>query len=123
MIPPNKNPPVLHKCFGCGVEKDLGCLEVYPYPEDHRLCEEPLEPLFVLECQPGGPGFGEGEWRAVVVCHECFRKLDPDMWISENCWKNINPVIPFDELPLNNIDGDGKWKPENYHVATPVNLR
>ena len=39
------------QCHGCGVEKDMTVLETYPYPEDQRLCEGPIEPLFVLEVQ------------------------------------------------------------------------
>jgi hypothetical protein len=108
------------KCLGCGTEKDTEVLETYPYPEDERLCDGEIEPLFVLECQAGGPGFNDEPWRVVIVCHECFRKLDPDMWISENCWKSINPVVPFDKLPFNNLSMDtdeqtyAKWKPESY---------
>jgi hypothetical protein len=83
------------KCYGCGIEKDLTKEEVYPYPEDEKLTTDPIPPLFVLECQ-SEKSF---TFRAVVVCHECFRLLDPDMWIGENCWISINPIIPFDELP------------------------
>lgn len=110
------------KCLGCGVEKDTEVLEVYPYPEDQRLCEDPIPPLFVLECQPSKTR--TDPWRVGIVCHECFRKLDPDMWISENCWISINPVVPFDQLPLNKLDpatdaeADAKWKPENYVQPT-----
>jgi hypothetical protein len=95
----------------------MAVLEPYPYPEDERLCEGPIEPLFVLEIQPDE---GPGDWKVAVVCHECFKKLDPDMWISENCWININPVIPFDKLPLNDLpletdeDAAAKWNPASY---------
>ena len=109
------------KCLGCGVEKDMEILEVFPYPEENMLCEDPLPPLFVLECQPWSDDKEDRRpWRVVIVCHECFRKLEPDMWISERCWKNINAVTPFEELPLNNLPSDtesvlfGKWNPESY---------
>jgi hypothetical protein len=98
------------KCFGCGVEKDLYELEIYPYPEDKTLCDDPIPPLMVLECQRRP----ENEWKACVVCFECFRKLDPDLWISENCWNSINPIIKFDDLPLANEDEP--FKLENYYL-------
>ena len=84
------------KCFGCGVEKDMDVLEVYSHPETDMLCEDPLVPLFALECQPLTKG---DPWKMVVVCHECFHKLEPDMWIGENCWKSLDPVVLFEDLP------------------------
>jgi hypothetical protein len=102
------------KCLGCGVEKDMDVLEPYPYPEDERLVEGPIVPLFVLDCEPSDRTGGK-QWKAVVVCHECFKRLDPDMWISERCWININPVVPFDELPLTkSFDDENKWQPQGY---------
>lgn len=96
------------KCYGCGIEKDLTKEEVYPYPEDERLTTDPIPPLFVLECQAKD---SNGGYRAVVVCHKCFRLLDPDMWIGENCWISINPAIPFCQLP-EVIKYD--WEPRSY---------
>jgi len=84
------------KCCGCGAEKDMSVLETYPFPEDEIFCNEPIQPLLNLECQPKDKS---GEWKLTIVCHECFKKLDPDMWISENCWIGINPIITFDKLP------------------------
>jgi hypothetical protein len=105
------------KCYGCGIEKDMTQLETYPYPEEDRLVDEPIEPLFVMECQ-AKEHLPDGSWgfRAVVVCHECFHKLDPDMWIGEDtCWEPLKPVIPFNQLPPV-VEGDGKWKPEFYPI-------
>ena len=71
-------------------------------------------------CGPNGPEATVAVRFAVIVCHECFKKLDPDMWISENYWININPSIPFDKLPLNNLpletdeDAAAKWNPTSY---------
>jgi hypothetical protein len=89
------------RCFGCDIEKDLDISEIYPY--EYGLADEPIQPLFVLDCQ--GPRItndpnGYSEYRMVVVCHACFHILDPDMWISEGCWKAINPKIPYDKLPM-----------------------
>lgn len=84
------------KCYGCGIEKNPAADEVYPWPEDDKLATDPIPPLLVLDCQ------GEtdcDDYRAAVVCHGCFRKLDPDMWIGESCWIRINPKIPFAQLP------------------------
>jgi len=83
------------KCHGCGVEKDPSVKEVYPYPSD-GLTDDPMEPLITFDCSvsPGGGG-----WKMVIVCHECFHRLDPDMWICQSIWESINPVVPFDSLP------------------------
>lgn len=101
------------QCFGCGVEKDPKVLEEYSHPETDRICDGPVPPLFVIECQPTGKDTG---WKAVVVCHECFHRLDPDMWISERCWESLNPTTPFDKLPSNNLDIPDRWNPENYQT-------
>ena len=72
--------------------------EVYPYPEEDRIIEEPIDPLMTIDCQ--GPRIGEvTDWRVVTVCHNCFHKLDVDMWISDHCWQSLNPVTPFEQLP------------------------
>jgi hypothetical protein len=88
------------KCLGCGVEKDMAVKEVYPYPEDERFCEEPIQPIFELECEPWSEvDKKDASWRKVRVCHECFHKLEPDGWISSRCWRNLKPVTPFEDLP------------------------
>jgi hypothetical protein len=86
----------LVKCFACGVEKDTEVLEPFPYPD--CFVDEPLAPLWILDVQSND--WPPREWRTTVVCHECFHKIDPDMWIREDHWNNINPVVPFDRLPL-----------------------
>ena len=104
------------QCFGCGVEKDTEVLERYPldkYPED-PICDDPICPLFVLEVQPNQPVLDSSTWKAAVVCHECFHKLEPDLWIGENCWRGISPVIPFDKLPRLLTDQKQKLEPLNY---------
>lgn len=80
------------KCLACGVEKDTEIKEVYPFPED-GLIDEPIEPLMRVDCQ------GTADWRVVTVCHTCFHKLEVDMWISESCWRSLNPITPFEHLP------------------------
>lgn len=80
-------------CLACGVLKDPSIKEVYPYPED-GLIDEPINPLMTLDCQ--GP---LGDCRVVTVCHACFHRLDPDMWISDRCWLSLDPVTPFAQLP------------------------
>lgn len=87
------------KCMGCGIEKDLNVFETFPFAGQRITQKIPIEPLFVLECQPNN----DDEWRMAITCHECFTKLSPDMWISEDCWIRINPVIPFNELPIDNL--------------------
>jgi hypothetical protein len=83
------------KCFGCGIEKDMDILEASPFADGDGLTDEPIPPLFVLDCQ--GP---QKEFRQVVVCHNCFHRLEPDMWISKGMWDNINPAVPYEKLPI-----------------------
>jgi hypothetical protein len=102
-------------CFGCDVQKDTDVLETSPYADEDGIVDYPIKPLHVIDCEPGL--MGASEWKVVVVCHECFHKLDVDMWISENCWKSLNPVVPFEKLPLPLKDADWKQRsnPANYH--------
>jgi hypothetical protein len=83
---------VKKKCLACGVEKDTEVKEIYPYPDD-GIIDKPIEPLMTIDCQ------GNKDWRVITVCHECFHKLDVDMWISERCWLTLNPLTPFEQLP------------------------
>jgi hypothetical protein len=102
------------KCFGCGVKKDTDVLEAYPYPDD-GIVDYPIAPLHVLDCQSGNGH--TSVWKVVVVCHDCLHRLDPDLWISEDCWRSLNPVVPFDKLPLpsGNVDHSQRDNPANYH--------
>lgn len=97
------------RCLACGVEKDTSVKEVYPFPEDGMI-EEPVEPLFGVECQGS---FGKG-WRMAIVCHTCLHKLAPDMWISEQCWLNLNPITPFEQLPTPSKDANTRFVVETY---------
>jgi hypothetical protein len=100
------------QCWGCGTEKDTSAFEAYPYPEEERLTDEPIPPLFVIDCQPQEKEDGH-DYRVVVVCHECFHKLDVDMWIGSRCWRKLNPKIVFEKLPLyDSVNGRGE--PEDY---------
>ena len=85
------------RCLACGVQKDTTVKEVFPYPEDGFI-DDPIDPFFTLHCE--GPRVnGATDWRVVTVCHHCFHKLEPDMWISNRCWESLSPVTPFDQLP------------------------
>lgn len=82
------------KCLACGIEKDVSILETYPYEELYQA--EPITPIFIgLECK-----CDDGTIRLVNVCHECFHKLQPDMWISEKCWESISPITEVVELEI-----------------------
>ena len=85
-------------CQSCGIEKDDEVLEYYKY-DDSIAIDSPVSPLFELSCQPND---FNSPFRIATVCHECFHKLDPDMWISEACWKKLNPVVEFSKLELEN---------------------
>ena len=82
------------KCLACGIEKNPAVFEKYPYEEDN-ITTIPVPPLFEIDCQPSG----KKVWKKVIVCHKCYHALEPDMWISEHCWKGINPITPFEQLP------------------------
>lgn len=84
------------KCHGCGVEKDPAIFEIYPFPEDHIVIDKPIQPFFDLDCEPNDRN---DDWKLVKVCHGCFHKLDPDMWISQRCWEVITPITAFADLP------------------------
>ena len=99
------------ECFACGIEKDLAALEVSKWAKEDGLCDEPIPPLHVMECQSNTD---RGLFKATVICLECHHKLQPDMWISEGMWVALNPVIPFDRLSKLSLVEKGKWDPESY---------
>lgn len=85
------------RCQACGVEKDTEVKEVYPYPND-GVTDGPIGPFFTLDCQ--GPRLDEiSDWREAKCCHNCFHKVDADMWISLHRWQSLNPSVPFEKLP------------------------
>jgi len=96
------------KCFACRAERDPHGRAMYPYPEDYIDTEKSVPQLLVLECE------GEAEFRVAVVCHDCFHKLDPDMWVSKRCWESLRPHVPYDQLPEESEDKDKRWLPETY---------
>ncbi len=93
-------------CLACGAEKDTAVTELY-VGAGHLVNDVPIDPLFVLCCE--GHGVHAGDWRHVVVCHGCFDRLEPDMWISSECWATLSPVVPFERLPPH-------VEPHNYAV-------
>lgn len=94
---------MIMNCFACDVEKDTEVLEASPFAEEDGLTTEPIQPLFILDCQgpriPNDPK-GYSEFRQVAVCHMCFHALSPDMWIGKTHWEEINPKIPYNRLPM-----------------------
>jgi len=104
-------------CQGCGAERDSVKQYLYPYPDDGIDTSEPISLLFKLDCQgPPIPDHPQGysEYRTALVCHSCFHRLEPDMWISEACWKRLSPVVPYEKLPLLDLDTAGdRWDPRS----------
>lgn len=103
------------RCFACGVLKDTDVKEIYTAGTE--LCQDELiPPLLVIECEV--PLTDLVGWRAVVVCHGCFHRLDLDMWIDQKVWESINPRVLFNQLPPvvcgARVEGGGQWDPENY---------
>ena len=86
------------QCLACGIEKDTSIKEVYPYPDD-GIDDELVAPLFSFDCQGVQGAHGVEDWRVVTICHSCFHKLNPDMWINEPMWQSLNPIMPFESLP------------------------
>ncbi|MES2597737.1 MAG: hypothetical protein V4662_20495 [Verrucomicrobiota bacterium] len=87
------------QCHACGIEKDPDALELYPFPEDGVVDDQPISPFFTLDCQPTSAARERSDWRVARVCHACFHRLDVDQWISDACWESLNPVTPFEQLP------------------------
>lgn len=105
-------------CLACGITKETSHNEIYPYPDDGIVDDEPVCPLWVLECRGA-------EWRVAIVCHHCFHKLDPDMWINDRGWAFLNPITPFEKLPLPVEDSSILFQVETYgpSVKQPLSPR
>jgi hypothetical protein len=103
---------LLMKCMGCGAEKDLDVLARYPYPGD-GIVDEPILQLWTIDCA-GVPD--TSAWRTAVVCHECFHRLEPDLWINQTMWESLTPVVPFDRLPNDDLMPPEKHDPRNYQA-------
>jgi hypothetical protein len=52
--------------------------------------------------------------KAGVVCWSCFWKTDPDLWISNECWDALSPLVPSSSLPSLFVSHDMMWDPTNY---------
>jgi len=86
----------VEKCLSCGVEKDINSLEVYPYEGDCIITDEPVQPLIDIECQSV---IDHTDFRLASICHSCFHKVQPDMWMSAAEWKSLKPNTAFSDLP------------------------
>ena len=84
------------KCLACGIEKDIREEEMYPYEEDNITTEGPIQPLLNIECQSNTD---HTDFRIVTICHNCYHKIQPDMWMSQGEWELIRPVTNFNNLP------------------------
>ncbi len=87
----------LKTCPVCLTIKDTEVKEVYPFPDDHIVLH-PIDPLMEMDVQPDD--CDTGKWRRIAVCHQCYHRLQPDMWISEECLRQVQCKTPFTELPL-----------------------
>ena len=92
------------KCHACGIEKDPEVKEIDPY--DPLQTGLPRRPLADIECQPGGVTPSEGDWRVITLCRKCWHHLNPDMWTCQEHYEELNPVTPFNELPILTPDED-----------------
>jgi len=122
---------MLLRCFGCGAERNTEIFELYCYEEEGMDDGEPRPPLFVIPCDytvsSSNPTLNDKSG-AAVVCHECFHKLSPDMWIDRGCWESIDPLIQTEDLPdifqgVQNCShaARAQWDPETYaHVKVPI---
>ena len=83
------------RCDACGIEKDLGQEEVYPFDDEAIDNEFPSPPLIDVECQPINRN---RPWKTAKVCHRCLYKLGPDLWINQVIWDTFHPVKSFEDL-------------------------
>lgn len=108
-------------CLACGADKDLTKKEFYPYEREGIVQDEAIDPLLMLDCQgPRIPDHPKGycEFRVTLVCHVCFHKLSPDMWISKRCWEQLAPMTPYEKLPvLDHDDAGNRRKIEHYSLS------
>ena len=75
------------------------------------LTDEAIAPILLIECQ--NLHFQE-TYRMCLVCHNCFEKLDPDMWIDSLGWESLNPITKFEDLPITDGDGLERWEIAKY---------
>lgn len=88
-------------CSSCGIKKDPEIKEIYPFPDDGIVDDKAIGPLIRIKVA-GHP------FRIASVCHQCFHKLDPDMWISQAQWESEPRRIVFENLPPEELDAKAK---------------
>lgn len=109
---------MLMHCFCCGVEKDTEVYELNTQ-DDSLIQDQPIPPLFVLECARTISA-SVTDWRITIVCHGCYFRLQPDMWISDSMWTAAKPKLVFEDLPRE-IENAVKWEPTVYaYVNVPL---
>jgi len=91
------------RCHGCGVEKDTDVRELATSTAAGLIEDVPLPPLYVVDCQSPS-GAADARYRAALVCHGCMARLDLDMWTCAEHWAQIDPVVPYAQLPLLRTD-------------------
>lgn len=104
------------RCLACGVEKEKGQKELYPYTGENDALdtEEPIPSLMTVECEGGKTR----EFRMAILCHKCWhgiceKRQGIDMWISEECWNSISPITPFSYLPIP-LQREKMWNADEY---------
>lgn len=78
------------RCHGCGVAKDMTAPEVYPWAAEDGLHDGPIRPLLAVNVDD----------RTATVCHACFHRLSPDVWVGREAWEAIDPATRYDDLPM-----------------------
>ncbi len=85
------------KCMACGIDRDMSikerCVDGKIFHSDALL-----DPIQFIDCERNLYPY-PSDWRTISVCVQCFTRLEPDIWVSENCWKSLDPVTPFEKLP------------------------
>jgi hypothetical protein len=100
------------RCFGCNVEKDTEKRETYPYDADGIINDSPIQPLELFVDVQGSGKFGD--FKSIIVCHECFHKLDMDQWASREEWERLGSAWSYEDLPPVTQDEDkmASWQRE-----------
>lgn len=80
-------------CHCCGAERDMSVKAVYPYHEQDHIVDHPIDPLMEMDVDSSTAS------KRALMCHECFHKIGPEMWILEEHWAALNPKTAFADLP------------------------
>ncbi len=95
------------RCFACGRFTD----EVKDGPTPDEVAQAERWETGILDVHSGRK---DEPCRAGIACWVCFWKTDPDMWISPEHWIALNPLVPYEKLPVLDHELAYPWEPSLY---------